>query len=177
MYGRYLERRFLKWPKIYLSIYIYIYIREGPEVLRWRHVSFMVNMWKLRSRLGNLQVFQNMVSAIHHHLERIIFFRPFNMTWMLSHFSFAQKWKFAFIGAKLRIFIVDTSLLDEKVFKSAGFLQWFCLRSILYCYSQWICMVAQIRRSDSQVFFVFRLRFSDGVMCLSWWACENCALA
>ena len=105
------------------------------------------------------------------------FFRPFNMTWMLSHFSFAQKWKFAFIGAKLRIFIVDTSLLNEKVFKSAGFLQWFCLRSILYCYSQWICMVAQIRRSDSQVFFEFRLRFSDGVMCLSWWACENCALA
>ena len=46
---------------------------------------------KLRSRLGNLQVFQNMVSAIHHHLERINFFRPFNMTWMLSHFSFAHK--------------------------------------------------------------------------------------
>ena len=63
------------------------------KVLRWRHVSFIVSMWKLRSRLGNLQVFQDIVSAIHHHLERINFFRPFNMTWMLSDFSFAQKRK------------------------------------------------------------------------------------
>ena len=84
-----------------------------------------------------------------------MFFRPFNMALILYEVSFGQKSKIAFIGAKLRFVIVYTSLLDEQAFKSAVFSQWFCLWSILYCYLQWICQVAKMRRSDSQVFFVF----------------------
>ena len=77
------------------------------------------------------------------------------MTLLLYEVSFGQKSKIAFIVAKLRFVIVYTSLLDEQAFISAVFSQWFCLRSILYWYLQWICKVAKMRRPDSQVFFVF----------------------
>ena len=74
-------------------------------------------------RLGSVLLVQDMVSPSDHHLERIIFFRPFNMTLIPYEVSFGQKSKIAFIGAKLRFVIVYTSLLDEQAFISAVFSQ------------------------------------------------------
>ena len=78
-------------------------------------------MLKMSCRLGNLLLVQDMVSPSDHHLERIIFFRPFNMTLILYEVSFGQKSKNAFIGA--RFVIVYTSLLDEQAFISVVFSQ------------------------------------------------------
>ena len=66
---------------------------------------------------------QAMVSPSDHHLEWIIFIRPFNMTLILYEVSIGQKSRISFIGAKLRLVIVYTSLLDEQAFISAVFSQ------------------------------------------------------
>ena len=99
-----------------------------------------------------------------HHVDSIILNGSFffvRLTWhsFCTKFHLFRNEKCIYWCKKMRFFIVYTSLLDQKVYKSIVLSQWFCLGSLLYCYLQWICMCAKMRRADSQLFLGFSAWF------------------